>query len=206
MLLYVLYACVHLSVGKHARQPDKSRCVEAQVYFHADECKKELAKGSGLKKPAKHPQSWLECQETRADSWIPADANDPGTRLYKAEASLSDANELAALLVPLSAQARAALEPGDLKRPFQRAFQGPGNLSFFVVGSGSRLIVFALTHLDDFQFADMAADVSSSSEETTGGKDLDVETMAEDAGVELSYHTETLQRAGPPPGGVASEP
>lgn len=206
MLLYVLYACVHLSAGKHARQPDEARCVEAQVYFRADECKRALAKGGELKKPGKHPQSWLECQETRADSWIPADANDPGSRLYKAEASLSDANELAAVLAPLSPQARAALQQGDLQRPFQRAFQGPGSLSFFVVGSGARLIVFAVTRLDDFQFADMAADVSSSSEETTGEKDLDVETMAEDAGVTLSYHTETLQRAGPPPGGVAPEP
>lgn len=206
MLLYVLYACLHVTAAKHAPQPGKTRCVEAQTYFHLDECKRELAKGGALKGPAKHPQSWLQCQETRADSWIPADASDSGSRLYKAEASVSDAGELSALLAPLSPQARASLEPGDLERAFQRAFQGPGSLSFFVVGTGSRLIVFAVTHLDDFQFADMAADVSSSSEGMTTGKDLDVETMAEDAGVELSYHTETSQRAGPPPGGVASEP
>lgn len=206
MLLYVLYACMHLSAGKHAHRPGKTQCVEAQTYFHLDECKKELARGGELKKRGKHPQSWLQCQETRADSWIPADASDPGSRLYKAEASLSDAGELAALLAPLSPQARATLERGDFKRPFQRAFQGSGNLSFFVVGTGSSLIVFAVSHLDDFQFADMAADVSSSSEGMTTGKDLDVATMAEDAGVELSYHTETSQRTGPPPGGVASEP
>jgi len=204
--LYVLYACMHLSAGKHAHQAVKSQCVEAQIYFHADECKKELAKGAGLTQRSKRARSWLECQETRADSWIPADAKDPGSRLYKAQASVSDGNALAALLAPLSPQARATLGPGDSKQTFQRAFQGPGNLSFFVVGTGSRVIVYAVTHLDDFQFADMAADVSSSSEGMTTEKDLDIETVAEDAGVELSYHTETLQRAGPPPGGVASEP
>ena len=207
MLLYVLYACVHVSAGKHSHEPDRSQCVEAQTYFHVDECRKELAKGGALKKKrSKHPQSWLECQETRADSWIPADASDAGSRLYKAQASVSDKDEVAALLAPLSLRARAALEAGELERPFQRAFQGPGNLSFFVVGTGSSLIVFAVTHLDDFQFADMAADVSSSSAGMTSAKDLDVVTMAEDAGVELSYHTETMQRTEPPPGGVATAP
>ncbi|MDE2051273.1 MAG: hypothetical protein KGJ72_09660, partial [Gammaproteobacteria bacterium] len=66
--------------------------------------------------------------------------------------------------------------------------------------------VFAVTHLDDFQFADMAADFSSASEGMAAGKDLDFETMAENAGIELSYHTKTSQRAGPPPGGVESGP
>lgn len=205
MLLYVLYACVHATAA-HAHQPGITRCVEAQTYFHAEECRKELAVAGELKKPGKHPKSWLQCQETRADSWIPAEASGPGSRLYKAQASVSDAGSLAALLAPLSPQARAALGPADLKSPFQRAFQGPGDLSFFVVGTGSRVTVFAVTHLDDFQFADMAADVSSSSEEMTGEKELDVETMAENAGIALSYHTETSQRTAPPPGGVASGP
>lgn len=206
MLLYVLYACVHVAGAKHAHQPGKTQCVEAQTYFHVDECRKALAKGAELKKPGKHPQSWLQCQQSRADSWIPADASDSGSQVYKAEASVSDAGELTALLAPLSPQARATLGPADVKSAFQRSFQGPGNLSFFVVGTGSKVIVFAVTHLDDFQFADMAADVSSSSEGMPTGKDLDVETMAEDAGVELSYHTEMSQRAAPPPGGVTSGP
>jgi hypothetical protein len=204
--LYVLYACVHLSAGKHAPQSGKTRCVEAQVYFDVDACKRELAKSEELKKPRKHPRSWLECQQTRAASWIPADADDPGSRSYKAEASASDPRELAALLAPLSPQARATLASVDLGRPFQRGFQGPGNLSFFVVGTGSRLIAFAVTHLDDFQFADMATDVSSSGEGMAGEEAPDMQAIAENAGIELSYHTEILQRATPPPGGVAVQP
>jgi len=206
MLLSVLYACVHLSAGKPAPQADKTQCVEAQIYFQVDECKSELATGAGRAQRRKHARSWLECQETRADSWIPAEASEPGSRVYKAAADVSDENALTALLAPLPPQAHAALAAGDLKGPFERAFQGPGNLSFFVVATGARLTVFAVTHLDDFQFADMAADFSSASEGMTAGKDLDIETMAEDAGIELSYHTETSQRAGPPPGGVESVP
>lgn len=155
---------------------------------------------------SKRSQSWFECKETRADSWIGADASDPGTRMYKAEADVSDESALSALLAPLSSKARATLKSGDLKSQFERAFQGPGILSFFVVGTGSRLIVYAVSHLDDFQFADMAADVSSSSEDMATEKDLDVETMAENAGVKLSYHTEMLQRTIPPPGGVEAGP
>lgn len=204
--LYVLYACVHIIGGKHAHQASKTQCVEGQVFFDISECKKELPKGGGLMEKSKHARSWLECKETRADSWIPADAAGRGTRLYKAEARVSDGNALAALLAPLSPQARATLGPDDLKRPFQRTFQGPGSLSFFIVGTGSSVIAFAVTHLDDFQFADMAADVSSASADMTTEKNLDFATMAEDAGVELSYHTETSQRAMPPPGGVEAEP
>ncbi|MFI4886698.1 MAG: hypothetical protein ACHQIF_14160 [Steroidobacterales bacterium] len=205
--LYVLYACVHLIAGKHTRQRDEARCVEAQVYFHAEGCRQALARGGEPKKSGKHPQSWLECQETRAESWIAADATDSGSRVYKAEASVSDANELAALLAPLSPQARATLLAGDLKGGrLQRAFQGPGDLSFFLVGTGSRLTIFAVTHLDDFQFADMATDLSSATQGAAIENELDVETMAEEAGIGLSYHTEMVQRAGPPPGGVVSEP
>lgn len=202
--LYVLYACVHIGAGKPYAKTGKTQCVESQVFFRADECKRQVPKGGGLKKQDRHTWSWHECKETRADSWIAADANDPGSQLYKAEASVSDVNALAALLAPLSPQARATLEPDYLKSPFQRAFQGPGNLSFFIVGTGSRIIAFAVTHLDDFQFADMAADVSSSSEQMT--TDLDFDTIAENAGVQLSYHTETSQRAMPPPGGMETEP
>ncbi|MDE2050861.1 MAG: hypothetical protein KGJ72_07570, partial [Gammaproteobacteria bacterium] len=67
MLLYVLYACVHLDAGKHASQADYARCVEAQAYFHLAECEEELARAAGLRQHGKHPQSWLECQETKAD-------------------------------------------------------------------------------------------------------------------------------------------
>lgn len=204
--LYVLYACVHIGAGKPYAKTGKTQCVESQVYFRADECRRKVPKGGGLAKQNRHTWSWLECKETRADSWIAADASDPGSRLYKAEAGVSDENALAALLTPLSPQARATLKPDDFKSPFQRAFQGPGSLSFFIVGTGSRVIAFAVTHLDDFQFADMAADVSSSSEQMTTAKDLDFDTVAEDAGVKLSYHTETSQLAMPPPGGVETEP
>lgn len=204
--LYVLYACALLSAGKHAPQSGKTQCVEAQVYFDIDECKRELAKATALKKPGKHPQRWLECQQTRANSWISADSSDPGNRLYKAQASVSDSRALAALLSPLSPEARAALGSADFKRPFPRAFQGPGDLSFFLVGAGSRLIVFAVTHLDDFQFADLATDVSSSSDGSTGGDDLDMQAIAENAGIELSYHTEIVRRTTPPPGGVVVQP
>lgn len=204
--LYVLYACVHLGAAKPAVAEARTRCVEAQVYFQADQCRKALPSGGGLMEHSKRSQSWFECRETRADSWIGADATDPGTRMYKAEAGVSDESALSALLAPLSPQARAALKSGDLKRQFERAFQGPGILSFFVVDTGSKLIVYAVSHLDDFQFADMAADVSSSSEDMATEKDLDVETMAENAGVKLSYHTEMLQRTIPPPGGVEAGP
>lgn len=204
--LYVLYACVHLGAAKPAVPEARTRCVEAQVYFQADRCRKALPNGGGLMEHSKRSQSWFECKETRADSWIGADASDPGTRMYKAEADVSDESALSALLAPLSSKTRATLKSGDLKSQFERAFQGPGILSFFVVGTGSRLIVYAVSHLDDFQFADMAADVSSSSGDMAAEKDLDVETMAEDAGVKLSYHTEMLQRTMPPPGGVEAGP
>lgn len=204
--LYVLYACVHLIGGKHAPRSGETRCVESQVFFRADQCKRQLPNGGGRTKKSRRSQSWLECQETSADSWIPADANGPGNILYKAQASVSDASALAALLTPLSPQARAALESSDFKRSFQTTFQGPGSLSFFIVGTGSSVIAFAVTHLDDFQFADMATDLSSATAAMTIEKDLDFATIAQDAGVELSYHTETSQRAGPPPGGMATEP
>jgi hypothetical protein len=206
--LYVLYACVHLIAGKHSHEASKTQCVEGQVFFHAEECKKRVPKkGGGVTQKSRHSVSWLECKETRADSWIPADATDSGTRLYKAEASVSDQSALAALLAPLSPQARATLKPGDFTGRFERTFQGPGNLSFFIVGTGSSVFAYAVSNLDDFQFTDMATDMSSSSAAmATTEEDLDVASMAQDAGVQLSYHTETSQRAMPPPGGVETEP
>lgn len=197
--LYVLYACVHLHAARHASAAATTRCAERQVFFHADECKKALPKPGGLTEKSRESRSWLECKASAADSWIAGDATGQASRLYKAQAGAADDEALSALLAPLSPQARAALEPADFKHAFERAFQGPGRLSFFVVGTGSKVTVFAVTNLDDFQFAGMAADVSSSSESPT---DLDFETIAEDAGVELSYHSEMSQRAMPPPGGV----
>jgi len=197
--LFVLYACVHLNAAGHAAGAGTTRCIERQVFFRADECKQALPKPGRLTEKSKESRSWLECKATAADSWIAADAAAQGSRLYEAQAGVADADALAALLAPLAPQARATLEPIDFKHAFERAFQGPGRLSFFVVGTGSRLTVFAVTNLDDFQFAGMAADVSSASESPA---DLDFETIAEDAGVELSYHSEMSQRAMPPPGGV----
>lgn len=217
--LYVLFACVHFTAKNPAPRAGETRCVEKEVFFRAERCRSELPKGGGLTQKSRYTRSWLECQEARADSWIPADASARGSRLYQAEASASDANALAALLAPLSAEARAMLGRGDFKRSFQRAFQGPGNLSFFVVGADAKITVFAVTNLDDFQFAQMTADVSSSSEGITASESikapqdmapekesLDFAGIAEDAGVKLKYHTEMSRRAMPPPGGMAAEP
>jgi hypothetical protein len=132
-------------------------------------------------------------------------------RLYEAEAKASDESALAALLTPLPPQARATLAPSDLKSPFQRSFQssgGPGSLSFFLLGTGSSVVAFAVSNLDDFQFADLATDVSSAAAEMTADndKDLDFPGMAEDAGVQLSFHTVITHRDMPPPGGISPEP
>jgi hypothetical protein len=202
--LYVLYACVHLSARRPLPQAGRTTCTEKQVFFSADPCRRVLPKHGGLIDRSKDARSWVECKETVADSWIPADARAAGSRLYQAAAAVSDESAMAALLAPLAASARAALAAGGFAHPFQRAFQGPGNLSFFVVGNGSSVIAFAVTNLDDFQFAQMEADVSSSSAMTT--EDLDFTTLAEDAGVELSYHTWMSQRAMPPPGGLETGP
>lgn len=205
--LYVLYACMHLDAGKHGSPPATTRCVEKEILFSADDCKRGVPKkDDGLVAHSRHSRSWLECKETAADSWIPAEANQGGSRLYKAEARTSDESALAALLVPLSAQARAALGPADFKQPFQRTFQGPGRLSFFMLGTGSSVVVFAVTNLDGFQFAQMAADLSSSSDPMTTEKDLDFDTIAENAGVSLTRDTEMSHLARPPPGGMEVGP
>ena len=204
--LYVLYACMHLDAGRHGSPPATTQCVEREILFGADDCKKGLPGGNGLTAHSRHSRSWLECKETAADSWIPADANRGGSRLYKAEARTSDESALAALLAPLPSQARAALAPADFKQPFQRTFQGPGRLSFFMLGTGSSVVVFAVTNLDDLQFAQMAADVSSSSDPMTTEKGLDFDAIAEEAGVSLTRNTEMSQLAKPPPGGIEVAP
>ncbi len=206
MLLYVLYACVHFT-GKHAPQAGETQCVESGMFFRAEECRKELPQRPDKPQKTKGGVSWQECAATTADSWIPAAAADAGTRLYKAQADASDASALAALLAPLTPEARAALGSGGLRGRFERTFQGPGNLSFFIVGTGSSVVAYAVTNLDDFQFADMATDVSSAAAAMASSKeDLDLSSIAENAGVELSYQTETSRRAMPPPGGMRSEP
>jgi hypothetical protein len=193
--------------GKHAPQAGKTQCVESEIFFRAAECKKALPQRPEKPRKAEGGVSWLECDTTPGDSWIPAEANDAGNQLYKAQASASDATALVALLAPMTADARAALGTGGLKGRFERTFQGPGDLSFFIVGSGSSVTAYAVTNLDDFQFADMATDVSSSAAATAATKeDLDLLSIAENAGVELSYHTESSRRATPPPGGMRSEP
>jgi hypothetical protein len=136
---------------------------------------------------------------------LPPEADDRGCRLYKLQVSADDTKALAILLAPLDPQARAALPPEEFKRSFQRAFQGPGSRSFFIVGNGSTVTAYAVSGLNDFQFTGMATDVSSSAA-TPGGDELDFAGIAEAAGVELTYHTEMLQRDMPPPGGIEGGP
>lgn len=204
--LYVLYACLHMNAGRHAPKTGTTQCVEKQIFFGADDCRKELPKGGGLTAHNRHERTWLECRITAADSWIPAEASGGSSRVYEAQAGASDQGALAALLAPLSAQARAALRQADFKQAFQRSFQGPGRLSFFIVGTGASVIAFAVTNLDDFQFAQMAADLSSSTDPMTTEKEVDLDTIAENAGVTLSHHTQASQRDMPPPGNVETGP
>jgi hypothetical protein len=204
MLLYVLYACVHFS-GRHTPQAGKTRCVESQVYFNAAQCGSQLPKGRHLTQKTEYGPSWHECDETKADSWIFGDASGSGNQSYEALASASDASALAALLAPLTPQARATFAPDDFKGKFSRSFQGPGRLSFFLIGTGGSVLAFAVANLDDFQFADMATDVSSATA-AMSEDDLDFAAIAENAGVQLSYHTEMSQRALPPPGGMRTAP
>lgn len=204
--LYLLYACVYMNPGKSASKAASTGCVEQQVFLDADQCKKELPKPGKLTEHSRHERKWSECKETTADSWLPPEANDRGYRLYKLQVSADDASALATLLAPLSAEERASLRPDEFKRSFQRSFQGPGSRSFFIVGTGSKVTAFAVTGLNDFQFTDVATDVSSSAAAMHGDDDLDFETIAEAAGVELTYQTETSQRDMPPPGGIDTGP
>src|SRR6185312_6895267 len=119
--LYVLYTCLHLNGGRHAPRADSTRCVEKLIFFRADECRKELPKGGGLTAHSRHERSWVECRITKADSWIPAtEANGRGSWLYVAQAGASDEGALAALLAPLSPEARASLQSADFKHAFAR--------------------------------------------------------------------------------------
>jgi hypothetical protein len=204
--LYVLYACMHMIAGKHARHSGKTQCIESRVYFHAAPCEARLPRKGGLTGKSKTERSWLECEETEANSWIPDDPDDGSNRLYQAEASTSDAGALAALLAPFPPQARAAVGPNGLMHPLQRTYQGSGGLSFFVVRTGSSVVVFAVSNLDDFQFADIAAEISSSTATLSTEGDMDFAGIASDEGVQLSYHTVTTPRTLPPREGVVEAP
>jgi len=190
--------------GKAAPRAPATHCVEQQIFLDPEQCKKDLPKGGRLTEHSRHERAWSECKDTPADSWIPPKASHRGIRVYKLTVDASDAKAVDSLLAPLSPEARQTLTPDDFKRPFEKAFQGPGDLSFFIVGTGSRVIAFALTNLNDFQFTDVATDVSSSAATMKYG-DLDFETIAEDAGIQLSYQTETSSRDMPPPGGMEAE-
>lgn len=204
MLLYVLYGCLHLTAHNPAAEAGRTRCVEAEVFFHADQCKRALPKGGGLTEKSRRSRSWFECEATRADSWTPPVTNDRGHLACKAEVGASDESALSALLAPLGAQARASLQRGDFKRPFQRAFRAPGPWSLFIVGTGSKVIAFVVTNLDGFQFTEIATDISSSA--MMSAEDIDFEAMAEEAGIALSYPTEFSRRPMPPPGGMEAAP
>lgn len=203
--LFVLYACTHFIAGKHTAQAGKTQCVQREAFFSADQCRKKVPKPGRVLEHSKYARSWVECEQTRAQSWIPIDADAIGNRLYQATASVSDQHALTALLAPLPPRARAALRPSGFQGSFERAFQGPGDLSYFIVGTGSSVIAFAVTHLDDFQFAQMDADVSSAAADISS-EGLDFKSIAEDAGVELSYRTVMSQRRMPPPGGMEVAP
>jgi aspartate aminotransferase-like enzyme len=101
----------------------------------------------------------------------------------------------------LPPQARVTLPSSEFKRSFRGAFQAQNGLSFFLVGTGSTVIAFAVTNLTDSQFAQIAADAGAFSGSVDG---LVLDSMAEDAGVELHYHTEVSQLVAPPPGDVES--
>ena len=199
--LYTLYACLHFTRRAPDHQAGLTRCVDAEIFFRLDSCKGDLPDKGRVIHKGKYDRSWLECRVTEARSWIPADTGNRVIELYKAQARVTDSGALSALLAPLSSRARAALRTAALTRPFVTTAEGPGNLSFFIIGDGERIIVFAVTNLSGFQFADIAADISSSQESNEG---LNFESLAKFAGVKLSYPVRISHRAMPPPGGVES--
>lgn len=202
---YALYACMHLSAGKPVLHAGETECIDRQVVFRADQCVSELPKRGPVVERSKYSLSWLECREMRAESWIPGDASDGRSRLYQAQVRASDTEALGAVLGPCSLEARASLRPEDFRHPLQRAFRGPGNLSFFIVGNGASVLVFAVTNLDDFQFTQIAADISSFAA-ARSDEVVDFKRMAQDAGVELGYHSEMSRRDQPPPRGIEAAP
>ena len=201
--LYTLYACLHFTRGAPDHQAGLTRCVDAEIFFRLDSCKGNLPEKGGVVRKGKYQRGWLECRVTEARSWVPTKTHNGVIEVYKAQARATDSKALSALLAPLSARARAALHGAALTRPFVTTDEGPGNRSFFIIGDGDRIIVFAVTNLSGFQFADIAADISSSQESNQG---LNFESLAKFAGVKLSYPVRISHRAMPPPGGVESAP
>lgn len=200
--LFVLYACVHLRAHLPIPQAGLTRCVQSEVFFDVKQCKSELLKFRKADQVANHnnnySRSWAECEETNAKSWIPTTAT-WSSREYRAQADVSDADALADLLAPLSPQARLTLKSENFRHQFRGNFQGPGNLSFFLIGTGSRVIAYAITNLDDSQFAQIATAVSLY---RGSGKNLCFDCMAEDAGVKTHYPVQRSRQPLPPPGGV----
>jgi hypothetical protein len=182
--LFTLYACLHFTRHAPDHQAGVTRCVDAEAFFRLDECKGNLPAKGGVVHKGKYDRSWLECQVTKAHSWIPADTNREAIEVYKAQARVTDARAMSALLAPLSKRARTVLQGAALTRPFVKSDEGPGYASFFIIGDGQRVVVFAVTNLSGFQFADIAADISSSQESNQG---LNFESLAKFAGVKLSY-------------------
>lgn len=180
-----------------------TRCMETQIFFRADACRGNLPVRGGLTGKSRYARSWLECRVTQAASWIPARLGRRHIEVYKAQARIADSRALSDLLAPLSNRVRSALGTAALARPLVATDQGSGHLSFYLIGDGQTLVVFAVTNLSGFQFADIAADISSSQESNEG---LDFESLAEFAGVDLSYPTRLSHRATPPPGGLVTSP
>jgi hypothetical protein len=187
--VYVVYSCVHFNKNMPAPSADSTSCSESKVFFQPGECKKEVpAKNGGETYSNQFSRVWIECRERQQGSWIPAHQNDGVIRLLKAEAKASDQKAMSALLFPLEPKARDMIH---IDGPFRGSFVGRDSMSFFLVGDGSKVIVFGLSNLNDSQYANISASVSL----LKGTEDnSDFEIAAEHAGVKLGFYTET---AGP---------
>jgi hypothetical protein len=183
--IYALFTCVRFSKNMPTPEAGSTRCVEGKVFFRADQCKKEIpAKKGGVTDSNQYARGWVECRESQQESWLPVDEKDGVPRLYKAEAEVFDTEAMTALLAPLEPKARNLIQ---VDAPFRGSFMGPGNLSFFVVGDGKKVIVFAVSNLNNSQAPSLGAAVGF----MKGTEDnLDFEIAAEHVGVKLDYHTE----------------
>jgi hypothetical protein len=185
-VIYALYSCMHFNKTMPAPQADTTQCMEAKVFFQSEQCRKEVPANDQVVDQNMYVRTWSECRERQSQSWIPQDDPDGVPRLYKAEARVSDQEAMTGLLSPLQPKVRSMI-PTDGR--LRGTFQGPGKMSFFVVGDGDRVIVFAVSNLNDSQFINIAAAVSN----LKGAADnLDFEVAAEHAGVKLHYHSETV--------------
>jgi hypothetical protein len=183
--IYALFTCVHFSKNMPTPEAGSTRCVEGKVFFRADQCKKGVpAKKGGVTGSNQYARGWVECRESQQESWLPVDEKDGVPRLYKAEAEVSDKEAMTALLAPLEPKVRVMI-PADGR--LRGSFAGPEHMWFFVVGDGDKVIMFAVSNLNDSQAPSIAAAVGF----MKGTEDnLDFEIAAEHAGVKLDYHTE----------------